>query len=106
MKTRKKKINIFDDLMDGIQEAIKFRQGKPTGLRVTAVAPPPDLKPSEIKKLRVSLKASQPEFALYVGASVGAVRSWEQGLRKPQRATMRLLSVVKQNPAVLLQAAK
>jgi DNA-binding transcriptional regulator YiaG len=67
MKTRKKKINIFDDLMDGIQDAIKFRAGKATTLRVTAVAPPPDLKPSEIKKLRLSLNVSQPEFALYLG---------------------------------------
>jgi putative transcriptional regulator len=104
MKARIKKVNIFADLMEGIQEATRFRAGNATTLRITEVAPPPDLKPSEIKKLRVSLKVSQPAFALYLGTSVGAVRSWEQGGRKPQKATMRLLSVVKQNPAVLLQA--
>ncbi len=48
MKTRKKKISIFDDLMDGIQDAIKFRAGKPTKLRVTAVVPARS-KPSKIK---------------------------------------------------------
>jgi putative transcriptional regulator len=104
IKARIKKINMFVDLMEGIEEATRFRAGEATTLRITEVAPPPDLKPSEIKKLRKSLKVSQPAFANYLGTSVGAVRSWEQGGRKPQKATMRLLSVVKQNPAVLLQA--
>jgi hypothetical protein len=48
MKARIKKVNIFADLMEGIQEATRFRAGNATTLRITEVAPPPDLKPSEI----------------------------------------------------------
>ena len=51
VKASAKKTNMFSDLMEGIEEATRFRKGEATTLRITKVAPPPDLKPSEIKKL-------------------------------------------------------
>jgi len=100
----KKKVKIFNELMVGLEEAIQFRAGKKTSLRISMVAPPPELKPSEIRQIRTSLKISQPQFALILGTSTGCVRSWEQGIRKPQKTAARLLSVVKHNPAALLES--
>jgi hypothetical protein len=48
------KIKIFEDLMDGAQDAIRFRTGKATKLRVTAVVSSLSRKPSQSKKIRVS----------------------------------------------------
>jgi putative transcriptional regulator len=101
----KKKIQIFDDLMEGFTEAIKYRKGdKKARVLVSrfAVAVDP-LRPADIRKIRMKLHVSQPLFAQYIGVSLGAVRSWEQGIRKPNRAALRLLTIAKENPSILLQ---
>jgi putative transcriptional regulator len=43
-------------------------------------------------------------FALYLNVSPNAVRSWEQGTRKPQQAALKLLAIAKRNPRALLSA--
>jgi hypothetical protein len=58
VKARAKKTKMFLDLMEGIEEATRFRKGKATTLRITKVAPPSDLKPPEIKKLLRSFLAA------------------------------------------------
>jgi len=49
------------------------------------------------------LNASQPLFALMLNVSPKAVQSWEQGVRRPRAATLKLLAIAKRNPQVLLQ---
>ena len=84
-------------------EAKKYRTDKKANLRVSRMAfEPIDLKPVEIKKIRTTLGFSQPMFAEYLGTSVGTVRSWEQGSRKPQSSALRLLVIAKEKPAILL----
>ena len=41
-------------------------------------------------------------FAIYLNVSTNAVRSWEQGTRKPQQAALKLLMIAKRNPRALL----
>ncbi len=55
---------------------------------------------------RVSLKLSQDKFADMLGVSIGTLRGWEQGRRKPNRAAEVLLRVAVKNPKILLEAAK
>jgi DNA-binding transcriptional regulator YiaG len=43
-------------------------------------------------------------FAQYLNVSANAVRSWEQGTRKPQQAALKLLVIAKKNPKALLTA--
>jgi DNA-binding transcriptional regulator YiaG len=50
------------------------------------------------------LNASQVLFALLLNVSPKAVQSWEQGLRRPRAAALKLLAIAKNNPQVLLQA--
>jgi len=43
-------------------------------------------------------------FAIYLNVSPNAVRSWEQGTRRPQHAALKLLAIAKRNPSALLSA--
>jgi putative transcriptional regulator len=63
---------------------------------------PKPMKPSDIRELRESLNASQTLFARLLNVSSNAVESWEQGLREPRQATLKLLHIVRKNPEVLL----
>lgn len=101
----RKRINIYSELKSALEEIQEFRQGKRTDLRVTVIpAPPKAISPREIRRIRRKLKASQAVFAKYLNVSANAVRSWEQGTRKPQQAALKLLVIAKKNPKALLTA--
>ena len=63
---------------------------------------PRPMKPADIRAVRESLNASQALFARLLNVSSNAVESWEQGIREPRQATLKLLHIAKKNPAVLL----
>ena len=65
-------------------------------------SPPKLLKPADIRALRASLNASQAMLARLLNVSSNAVESWEQGIREPRQATLKLLHIAKKNPGVLL----
>ena len=63
---------------------------------------PKPLKPADIRALRASLNASQALLARLLNVSSNAVESWEQGIREPRQATLKLLHIARKNPGVLL----
>ena len=63
---------------------------------------PKPMKPGDIRALRNSMNASQALFARLLNVSSNAVESWEQGIREPRQATLKLLHIAKKNPEVLL----
>lgn len=98
------KASLFKEMMAGFDEAIKHRRGQKASLRVSRFSPDVvALKAKDIRKIRTTLGLSQAEFARYLGTSVASVRSWEQGVRKPQSAALRLLAIARNRPAALLQ---
>jgi putative transcriptional regulator len=52
-----------------------------------------------------ALYVSQGVFADILNVSLGTVRSWEQGVRTPDDAAMRLLSIAERRPEALLEIA-
>jgi putative transcriptional regulator len=66
-------------------------------------ARPKPLKPADIRALRASLNASQALLARLLNVSSNAVESWEQGIREPRQATLKLLHIARKNPSVLLE---
>ncbi len=105
MKTKgaKKKVKIFSDLKQALSDALDYEQGKKTMLRVSQLPPPPKpLSPGQIRAIRQSFNVSQAGFARIINVSVNAVESWEQGVRRPREATLKLLSVAGKHPEVLL----
>ena len=65
-------------------------------------ARPKPLKPADIRALRENLNASQALLARLLNVSSNAVESWEQGIREPRQATLKLLHIARKKPGVLL----
>lgn len=61
-----------------------------------------DLKPKEIKKLRLSCECSQPVFARYLNASPSTVEKWETGATTPTGPALKLLNIVKRHGITIL----
>jgi DNA-binding transcriptional regulator YiaG len=103
VKGVKRKVKIFDDLKQALSDALDYEQGKKTALRVSQLPPPPKpLSPTQIRAIRQSFNVSQAGFARIINVSVNAVESWEQGVRRPREATLKLLAIAHQYPDVLL----
>ena len=101
----KKRVKIYKKLRESLQDALAYKRGEPVNLRVTEIpTPPKKITPREIRDIRNALKASQSLFAMYLNVSPNAVRSWEQGTRRPQHAALKLLMIAKRNPRALLSA--
>jgi putative transcriptional regulator len=58
----------------------------------------------DVKKLRQRMKLSQPQFAVMLGISLGTLRNWEQGRRKPEGPARALLRVASVHPEAVLDA--
>ncbi len=102
---KKIKVNIFEDMKEALQGAAAYERGGAVNLRVTRIPPrPKEISPREIRRIREALKASQPLFATYLNVSTNAVRSWEQGTRRPRQAALKLLVIARKNPKALLVA--
>ncbi|HKM66924.1 MAG TPA: helix-turn-helix domain-containing protein [Candidatus Acidoferrum sp.] len=98
----KTKVNIFDDLREALHGAA-YERGEAVNLRVTHIPPRPHpISAREIRQIRRNLNASQALFATYLNVSPSAARSWEQGLRRPRQAALKLLIIAKKNPKALL----
>jgi putative transcriptional regulator len=96
--------DLFKDMIAGFAEAKKYRARRKAKLRVSRLAfEPVKMKPAQIRRIRLRLQLSQPEFADFLCASVGTIRSWEQGNRAPNRSALRLLVIAKEQPALLLR---
>jgi len=101
----KRKVRIFEQLRESLEDALAFEKGKVVDLRVAEIPRPPErMAPRQIREIRNSLHASQALFALLLNVSPKAAQSWEQGLRRPRAAALKLLAIAKNNPQVLLQA--
>ena len=103
VKSAKKKVRIFNELKQALSDALDYERGKKTGLRVSRLPPAPKpLSPAQIRAIRQSFNVSQAGFARIINVSVNAVESWEQGVRRPREATLKLLAVADKHPEVLL----
>ena len=88
----------FDSIARGLREAIDHRQVKEVGAKVH--------RPEEIDvaALRRSLGLTQAEFAAKFCISLGTLRHWERGDRRPHGPALALLHVVAKEPKAVLRA--
>ncbi len=88
----------FESIAQGLQEAIDLSDGKPVSVRTH--------RPEEIDvaKLRAGLGLTQMEFAAKFCISLGTLRHWERGDRKPHGPALALLHVVAKEPQAVLRA--
>ena len=91
-----------DDLFQELLESV--RQG---GAVIRRDLPPGrtfHFKEEDVKKLREGMKLSQARFAAMLGISVGTLRNWEQGRRRPEGPARALLRVAAVHPEAVLDA--
>ena len=50
--------------------------------------------PTEIRRIRIRQKASQSVFAAYLNTSKSTVQKWEQGQKRPNGPSLKLLNLV------------
>ncbi len=60
----------------------------------------------DVKEIRDNLHLTQVQFASFIGASVHAVRHWENGRRTPDGTARTLLYILKVKPKAVLEALK
>lgn len=95
-----KKRDIGQEIIQGLKEFKAWRRGE-LKLRTHTVAKPTA---ADVPAIRKELGLSQPEFAGFMGVSVGTLRNWEQSRREPQGPARALLLVASKQPAAVRAA--
>ena len=89
----------FASIKRGLEQAIRHRKGtRVSGLRLH-VAPLVD-----VKAVRERTGLTQEQFAATFAISLGALRHWERGDRKPRGTALVLLNVIAKDPQAVLRA--
>lgn len=94
-------ISVFDQIKTGLEECLSHAKGELTLATVRVPAPPPKVDAKKIVSLRRKLRMSQTVFAATLNVSPRTVQSWEQGLRPPNEASLRLIQIIASNPVVV-----
>ena len=89
----------FASIKRGLQQAVRHAKGKRVaGMRLYVA---PDI---DVKAVRERTGLTQEEFAAAFAISVGALRHWERGDRKPRGTAKVLLNVIAREPDAVLRA--
>ena len=107
MKAKPAKKSVAQRLIDSMEEGLEaLRADKELSGTFVALPPdPPQFDRTHLQTLRRRSKMSQPGFAIVLNVSVKALESWEQGVRQPNGAALRLLQFL-ENPSLLLSMVK
>ena len=73
----------------GAMDAVTMRE-----FDALCLPPVKSYSPVQIKRLRTRYKASQAVFAAYLNTSPSTVQKWEQGQKKPNGPSLKLLNLV------------
>ena len=94
------KRNIGQEIIQGLKEVKAWKRGE-LKLKTSAIEKP---KAADVPAIRRELGLSQPEFAGFMGVSLGTLRNWEQARREPQGPARALLLVASKQPAAVRAA--
>jgi putative transcriptional regulator len=91
------KKELFDELLESVREGGAILRGERQPSRMTHFDEP------DVRSLREKHGLSQSKFAVLMGISVGTLRNWEQGRRKPEGSARVLLKVVERHPEAVFE---
>ncbi len=95
-------LTVFEMTVAGLKDSIAYSRGEKRSLvTVRLPAPPPPMDARKIARMRKRLNMSQGLFAAALNVSTKTVQGWEQGLRKPSHASLRLLQIIQEEPKVV-----
>jgi putative transcriptional regulator len=82
---------------DGLHSAGLMDKRTMRELDALCLTPVTPMKPKEIRALRLREGASQAVFARYLNVTTGLISQWERGAKRPQGASLKLLTLVSKN---------
>jgi putative transcriptional regulator len=92
----------FQELLEGVQQAVEHYEGRRHDLRTTILpAPPEPMDSAEIRRLRERIGTSQAVFAMALNVSTKTVQAWESGARVPDGGNLKLLRLGEAHPGVV-----
>jgi len=95
------KMNKFSrDLIQGMEEAAAFAEGKKTGVRVHVVEVP------DVRAIRQRLHMSQQRFAETYRIPLPTLKNWEQGRRSPDAPAAAYLQAIARQPKAIKEALR
>jgi putative transcriptional regulator len=89
---------MFNELLESVKQAGDIRKGKRKPSRYTVIEEP------DVASIREKYDMTQQEFSSLLGISVGTLRNWEQGRRKPQGPAKVLLKIAEKRPKAILES--
>lgn len=94
------KKELFEELERSVREGGAILRGERAASRSFLYDLP------DVRQLRRGFGLSQTKFASLMGISVGTLRNWEQGRRKPEGSARVLLQVAAWHPEALLDTQR
>ena len=89
--------SLFDDLNEGLNQAIDFEKGKGKAkVNRLVIMPVKKYSNDEIKIIRNRAGMTQTTLAKYLGVSKKTVEAWENGRTHPTGPAYRLLEILEQ----------
>ncbi len=92
----KKILDTVHDTAKGLHKAGVMDTKTMREFDALCLTPVKSLSAAQIKRLRTRNKASQAVFAAYLNTSRSTVQKWEQGQKKPNGPSLKLLNLVQQ----------
>lgn len=89
---------MFNELLESVKQAGDVKKGKRKPSRYTLIEEP------DVAAIREKYNMTQQEFSSLLGISVGTLRNWEQGRRKPQGPAKVLLKIAEKRPKAILES--
>lgn len=86
---------LFNDLKQGLEEAIAYEKGTGKAKKRTyMILPIKEYDGKQIRKIRMKAGMTQSVFASYMGVSIKTVEAWEGGRTHPTGPVFRLLDIL------------
>lgn len=87
--------SLFDDLKQGLEEAISYEKGNGKArVKTIMIMPIKEYTNKEIRDIRMKAGMTQSVFASYMGVSKKTVEAWECGRTHPTGPAFRLLDIL------------
>ena len=87
-------LKVAHETAKGLREAGVMTAQTMHDFDVLCLPPVKTYTPAQIQRLRRRYKASQAVFAAYLNTSPSTVQEWEQGQKKPNGPSLKLLNLV------------